>query len=593
MKRSGRITRRWFGLLAILIVTTMPLNATVASKMQPAVCREVYTVQSNDWLSKISDKFLGSIEAYNVIAAATNQQHEIDNSFAYIANPNRLEAGWKLCIPAAEDVDTILARAGAALPAATDLVNADKVALRPPDEVPAAYTLDSFINEFDFGPDVLPQWIRSVPEPAQKYEISPEFQAIQDAYGYRANYLWNSNFGNDFFFHSGIFDVVPDQVKLFPAPSDTVLPRFRYPPNVTLPTGLTTNQYGWRGPQISVKKPDNTIRIAAIGASTTVGGHTLKSSYPEFLQHWLNLWSQHNGYNINFEVINTGREGLNSNDFVAITRYEVLPMDVDYIIYYEGSNQFHPETVVSFPPEYTIGQPPPGVAPNFFNVESEDKSLLDYLSEYSAIAARARSIVEQFLITGAEPPKPEQTFHLPEGQDEFKPNLQKLDNGLALNRIVQHLSEIKQDADSHNVKMVMSTFNWFVYDGMVLDPARHRGLYGYLNRVYWPISYANMRRAADFQNRVFKTWAAENKAPLIDVTARMPRQPDLFSDAIHNTYTGSRIRAWLMFEGLVPLLKQDIEAGNLPRPATLNYRQHPYITGEVLIKVLEQPEASQ
>jgi hypothetical protein len=125
--------------------------------------------------------------------------------------------------------------------------------------------------------------------------------------------------------------------------------------------------------------------------------------------------------------------------------------------------------------------------------------------------------------------------------------------------------------------MVMTTFNWFAYDGMVLDPARHRNLYGYLNRVYWPISYANIRRAADFQNRVFKDWAADQRVPLIDVARLMPQEPDLYDDAIHNTYTGTRVRAWIIFEALVPLLERDIEAGLLPRPAKLHYTEHPYI----------------
>jgi hypothetical protein len=125
--------------------------------------------------------------------------------------------------------------------------------------------------------------------------------------------------------------------------------------------------------------------------------------------------------------------------------------------------------------------------------------------------------------------------------------------------------------------MLLTTFDWFAYDGMVLDPTRHRNLYSYLNRVYWPISYANMRRAADFQNRVFKKWAAENRVDMIDVAGLMPKQPDLYDDAIHNTYVGTRIRAWINFEALVPLLQEDIESGDLPRPAKIKFRQHPNI----------------
>jgi hypothetical protein len=68
----------------------------------------------------------------------------------------------------------------------------------------------------------------------------------------------------------------------------------------------------------------------------------------------------------------------------------------------------------------------------------------------------------------------------------------------------------------------------------------------------------------------------------------MPVQPDLYDDAIHNTYLGSRIRAWIVFEELVPLLKEDIENGRLPRPNRVNYTQHPYLTDKVEIRQLSK-----
>jgi hypothetical protein len=89
-----------------------------------------------------------------------------------------------------------------------------------------------------------------------------------------------------------------------------------------------------------------------------------------------------------------------------------------------------------------------------------------------------------------------------------------------------------------------------------------------------------MRRMADFQNRVFRLWAAENQIPLIDVAGQMPKHPDLYDDAIHNTQLGIRIRAWINFQTLVPLLKRDIETRRLPQPAQFAYPQHPYIQSQ-------------
>jgi hypothetical protein len=550
-------------------------NFVVASEPEALDCAELYIVQANDWLSNIAAKFLGSLEAFPAIVAATNQQHRADPSFAQISNPDLIEPGWKLCVPAAGEAEVLLTRAVMCGTGTAPTVASNQPS--PPVTAGPAYTLDSFVDEHGFSHDVKSDWIYSSPEPVPKFEVLREHQVVREAYGYRANYLWNEHLTDEYLATSGIFKAMPEKIRLFEAPWQTILPRFRYPPNVTLPTGLTTNQFGWRGQSITLRKPVNTIRIAAVGASTTVGGHTMPVSYPEFLEHWLNFWSRQQALPVNFEVINAGREGLNSNDIAAVVRYELLPLDLDYVIYYEGSNQFHPETVVNFPPEHALGQPPAGVVPNFANVDSDDATLLDQLSEYSAIAARARSLVEQFLITGEEPPKPEQTFDLPDGLNEFSPDRQHLGNALGLKHILRDLDQIKRDLDEQEVTMVMTTFNWFAYDGMVLYPGRHRNLYGYLNRVYWPISYANIRRAADFQNRVFNKWAGDQGVVMIDLAGQMPKEPDLYDDAIHNTYLGTRIRAWLVFESLIPLLKDDIDRGILPRPARLNYRVHPYI----------------
>ncbi|MEM7347945.1 MAG: hypothetical protein AAF485_27245 [Chloroflexota bacterium] len=537
----------------------------------PITCADVYTAQSNDWLSKIADKFLGDIEAYTVIVSATNQMHQTDDTFPFIESADAIDAGWKLCIPANPDAEILYTETTATASAETPA--------GPPVAPTERYTLNDFSDDFNFSYEhgIKPKWIFSTPETVEQDEIAPDLQRRFDNYGYRSNYLWNEHLETTYFVESGIFPGIPPDVELFEASWDTTFPRFRYPPNTTLPSGITTNQFGWRGPLVRVNKPKNTIRIACVGASTTVSGHTFPFSYPELLEHWLNLWSEESGLDVKFEVLNLGREGLTSHDIEAVVRYEALPMEIDYLIYYEGSNQFDPRSMVTFPADVTYGQPPKGVAPNFDNIESTDKSLLDYLAEYSALADRVRSIVEISSFTGLEPPKPKQTLNFPEGINEFQPKREFLGSALALNKILGNLDAIKQDVDKQDVRMFVSTFDWFVYEGMVLDPDRHRNLYGYINRVYWPVSYANMRRMADFQNRVFTTWAASNQVDVIDVAGQMPRQPDLYDDAIHNTPLGIRARAWINFETLVPILLEDIEQGKLPRSDEDFVVKHPYI----------------
>jgi len=106
---------------------------------------------------------------------------------------------------------------------------------------------------------------------------------------------------------------------------------------------------------------------------------------------------------------------------------------------------------------------------------------------------------------------------------------------------------------------------WLVKDGMVLDPIRHRAILEYINRGYAPFRYRDMERLAAFQNRVFAKYARAHKLDFIDVARLMPFDPDLFVDAIHNTYAGERLRAWVFFQALVPIVERHLKSGAWPR----------------------------
>ncbi len=110
-----------YGLLVSAVLALLiPLTAWAAPTVQTSACTETYTVQADDWLSKIADKFLGDTLAYPAIAAATNEAHAGDASFAAITNPDEIEVGWKVCIPSAEQAQALLA---AAAPTALEPAN--------------------------------------------------------------------------------------------------------------------------------------------------------------------------------------------------------------------------------------------------------------------------------------------------------------------------------------------------------------------------------------------------------------------------------------------------------------------------------------
>ena len=88
----------------IISLAVIALFAGVLSNhalaQQPVPCEVEYTVQADDWLSKIADKYYGDMFAYDLIVSATNAQS--DEKFANIEDADLIEPGWVLCIPGGE-----------------------------------------------------------------------------------------------------------------------------------------------------------------------------------------------------------------------------------------------------------------------------------------------------------------------------------------------------------------------------------------------------------------------------------------------------------------------------------------------------------
>lgn len=100
-------------LLLTLLVTVFSLSllpaAGLAAPPVPGLeCVQEATVQSDDWLSKLADKYYGDALAFPAIVAATNQKNQEDSSFARIDNPHLIEPGWKLCIVSPEQAGLLL-----------------------------------------------------------------------------------------------------------------------------------------------------------------------------------------------------------------------------------------------------------------------------------------------------------------------------------------------------------------------------------------------------------------------------------------------------------------------------------------------------
>jgi hypothetical protein len=208
-------------------------------------------------------------------------------------------------------------------------------------------------------------WFQVDPPEVTRRPVDPVLQTRYEEFDRRgvypppSFYIWNTELMKEACgSKENLFRSVPRDVKVFANSDRSPFPAFRFPPNQTLPSGLVTNQFGFRGPALAPRKSAGLIRIAFVGASTTQNVHAYRWSYPELTGSWLNMWLRHQHRPERVEIINAGREGLSARDIREIVKREVVPLEPDYVVYLEGANMV-PVPLVKWP-----GGRAPAVAPS-------------------------------------------------------------------------------------------------------------------------------------------------------------------------------------------------------------------------------------
>ena len=436
----------------------------------------------------------------------------------------------------------------------------------------------------ELAPDVDPDWIDESPEPIAKKTVPermllawsklPQLMFLCEINEALLTTLWRKDTGLTHVVGPG----APRDYDVFSSPDGDPFPRFRYPPSTTMPDGLTTNAFGFRGPEITLVKPARTVRIAFVGASSTVDGHHFAWSFPELVQHWLNLWAGSKSLDVRFETINAGREAIGSTDIRAIVEYETLPLAADYIVYYEGQNQFGIHDLlrhVRVEDEFTPGQPADELLLDLAMADRQGRHWTDKAAAHSATIRRLRRLLGVYDDLD-EPAKPAQLLTLPAGLDEQNPDLALAPEMLQLARILGDLDAIRRACDTGGARLVLCSFDRLAHAGLRLGLKESHSLYANLNRNYWPLTYEHVQQLSNLQNRFFAAWAREHAVPFLDVAAWMPDDPTLFTDMVHATELGSRLRAWVIFCGLLPILEADLAAGRTPAPDQRQNNEHPY-----------------
>jgi hypothetical protein len=426
-----------------------------------------------------------------------------------------------------------------------------------------------YVNAFPRVSSVRLAWYDQRPEPIARVPLTPELQRRVDenpSEPWAPFFEWNHTYLREQACVASR-DVVMGTLKnfyYFDSLDGSRYPTYRHLRHISPPGWFVTNAFGWRGSDVTLNKPPATIRIAFVGASTTIDAFGVPFSHPELVEHWLNWWAASKGLRYRFEVINAGRMGINSNSIAAIVEQELVPMEPDLVVYYEGANQFWPNQMVTVE-DTTVHDPPKMTYVKRTTFE-------DYLD----VVRRALTLIDRVEARGGyEPRKPASRVVWPAGLNESDPDVHGSGLPMDLPNILACLDKIRAALAPIHGELVVSSFVWIVHPGMRADVQRDLTLFNYLNRVYWPFTYAEMRRLADFQNRVFEKYAHLHQLPFIDMAKDFPQDPSLAADAIHLRYEGLSLQAWIYLQRLIPIIEERLADGRLPRSAQNTRAVHP------------------
>ena len=106
-------------------------------------------------------------------------------------------------------------------------------------------------------------------------------------------------------------------------------------PNQQFPT-LNINSYGFRGPEITIEKPDNVYRIFFIGGSTAFG--QIASSDSKTIPGMLGAKFYENGIK-EVEIVNAGINNADSRSETYLIKNVILDFNPDMLIVYDGWNE--------------------------------------------------------------------------------------------------------------------------------------------------------------------------------------------------------------------------------------------------------------
>lgn len=460
-----------------------------------------------------------------------------------------------------------------------DHLTLTKGPLIPPDRAQAMNAERALVEEITYQKGVDPEWF-FLPPASLSMPQNPELEArtrANPSESMQENFVWNE---------AWLAHPTPSFVEMirqqktnslfaFPSYDGSPMPPYRlYPSNNFFPAPWVTNRWGWFGADTGVRKPPHVIRIGIVGDSTSHNMYALN------LQSYLDAWSKHRGSDVRFQVFSAARQGLGIDDELAVLKFEFGPLGLDYVYEYFAPNfSLNPPTMLSLANLPDRGRS--GIKP--VSHQASDASDRRFRSPIYRFSALARRTSEFFGAAGPEevlhePAKPVITLNLPSGLGG-PGKLAKAEQSSYFKWLASRLDAFKATAESIKAAPFVSTERLCVWDRMVLRKEKNERLYDVLNGpLFWPFTYADLRLMTNAHNDLIKAWGEANAVTVVDIDGRMPPSPDLCDDPWHDTYIGPQMRAWLIFEAMLPQLEHDLRTGAVPRANGIDSSVHPYLS---------------
>jgi hypothetical protein len=398
-----------------------------------------------------------------------------------------------------------------------------------------------------------------------------ELSALEAANTVRhdVTYLWNTNFlyRPNGYLEKLVRDLRSDYVLAFKAYDDTIFPHLRHYPKRPGRGGSITNSFGWFSSEVQFRKQADTVRIGILGDSTS------GNAIGRYLQAYLNAWASAQKSPLKYEVLNASRAGSSMADENKALQYELGPMGLDYVYLYKAPILPYREMIKIIPETRTVGTLLTKAAEE---IQKPLKPLLPWSSLANHMVARLNGELPDGNLW--EPWKPKIQITLPEPLQRVPPDVSGARSIPYWNKRLRDFEEYVNIAKAIGAKPIVSTERWFVPGEEPLKAQPNRPLFKSVNGpLFWPLTYKDIKKFLRLNNAIISEWAKLNHLALVDIDAMMPQDPTLYTDGGHDIDFSNKLRAWIVFQTMIPLLREDSLAGKIPKPGMQSGNEHPFI----------------